>query len=197
MTKNQIIGVVAIVAVIGGGVYYFSSGGSVNPDAGVKNLTRDSAAKAIKAYINSEQNSSMGVDQLTLQNDGNYDTYMDNTELQELSDAGFLKVIKTINYGLAHEIKLSEKATPYVRKAQSSATEKVLVFATADKVEVSGITTPTDSGGQRHSTAEASASMSPTSMGQALSADKLQQYIVNSKLSWVFVQYDDGWRIVD
>lgn len=194
MKNTYVAGAGVVVVAIG--LFYLFGGGLADSNGAVKNLTRDSAAKQILDALNSEQNVFMRAQSIFERENGNYDMSFYGPEIEKLSEAGYIEIINPLDTSAGfrtYEVRFTEKAAPFIRDSDRSEDGKFLVVEKASKVEVGGITAPSEKNGKRQSVVQYTPTYEPTPLGEQI-AEKLpknKREIQNA----VFILYDDGWRI--
>lgn len=221
LNKNYIIIGVVIVAMIGGIIFFSSRNSSSVPDAsvlekGVKNLTRESAAKMIETFlkVNPRGNFSLlfggktksyNYDQkLGHYNLGGYsatDSSVDIQTIRKLEEAGFVKIIESKKnpYGGFYDyftFDFTDQADPYlVKQGEVSPDNKNVDVLLAElvSVEVTGLTEQAVNNGVNTRIANFTATYKATPIG-AIIDEKTAGAEFKSLMP--FTLYDDGWRII-
>lgn len=207
LNKNYIIGGIVILAIIAG-VMFLSRDNSSTPDAsvlkkGVKNLTRESAARMIKTSFETKPEIGNIFSKTVLAHydeiNGDYGLWsnrfggdLNDNKMSELESAGFIKMSGRKNVFGRATFKLTDQAKPYVKTTEGVEKQVYVILAEIISVEVTGITEAADKNGKTIRMANYTATYKPTPIG-VINNKKTTADDVKAQAQ--FVLYDDGWRI--
>jgi hypothetical protein len=192
-TKTLLIAIAILV--LGGVVYVFSSGNI--PVVG-NQLTRAKAESMLWQTIegNTVTRSVDYEDSVTLGSHfispAGYSMYYD-TSVVELEKEGLIKILGDYGTGSLKIVEFTDKAQPYLLPTSLRSGDqrvKDILLATPTKVEVTGITEPSETGGVKTMMADYTIYNDLTPFGKIMRND-----LEKSPGRATFVLYDDGWRL--
>ena len=203
MLNNKVLLIAIAILVLGGGIYFFSTGNI--PTTG-NSLTREKAAQMIEEEIAEggikettqaiKYNEAPAGYPVGYYGDTGYfgDGWIVDKEAKQLEAKGLIRITGKDRSGYP-VFEFTEKAGTYFRPlsptyAGINPKNKNVLLSTITKVEVTGLTTPTEESGQKVMKADFTMYYDLTPFGEADSSVSKEQ-----KSRATFIMYDDGWRV--
>ena len=193
MFNKNILYIVVAVVLVGGGIFYFASTGNT-PGAG-SGLTRAKAGQMIWESIkDTKVLGSVGYTEGVSPSWPVGYTLSGNDE-SELERQGLIKITGETSGGDT-VLDFTDKAQPYILPTSWTLPHmqknKDILFATPTRVEVTGLTEPSEDGGAKTIMAEYTVYYDVTPFGLILDDDLKDGQKGGGA---TFTLYDDGWRL--